>query len=318
MIAAAGAALLVAAIGVPHLLRLDRAPPGIAAAIWLSALMLRALASIVAVLALEIYLPVSAWLEPLGAWCFDAGVTALSGHGAVDIVLALPALVLAASLAGVMAGLWRASRRVQRLLRSSVVGPGPGESLIIADGALLVAVAGLRRPRVVVSAGALLALDDEELLASLEHERGHIALRHRYLIVAAELARAVGRFLPGTRAAARELIFALERDADRYAIARRHDPAALASAICKAAQGSVPGVPTLALGGGVVARRARLLLEAGAVAAAPRAHLGLIALAPVMVALVAASAIALPFVAHAGYHRSHSHLSEICPTPHGV
>lgn len=314
MIALAGAVLLIAAIGVPHLLRLDGAPPGFAAAIWLSALMLRALASVVAAISIEIYLPVTAWLAPLSAWCFDAGGAVLSGHGAVDVVLALPAVVLALSLAWVIAGLWRAARRVRRLLRSAVVGPGPGESLIIADGALLVAVAGLRRPQVVISAGALVALDDEELLASLEHERGHIALRHRYLIVAGELARAVGRFLPGTRAAARELVFALERDADRYAVARRHDPAVLASAICKAARGSLPASPTLALGGGVVARRARLLLEAGA----PRAHLGLVALAPVMVALVAASAIALPFVAHANYHRTHRHVSQICSTPHSV
>lgn len=314
MIVLVGAALLVVAIGVPHLLRFERAPAGFAATIWLSALLLRALASVVAAIALEVYLPVTGWLEPLGAWCFDAGGAALSGHGAIDVVLALPALALAASLAWVVLGLWRASRRVQRLLRTSVVGPGPGESLILADGALLVAVAGVRRPQVVVSAGALVALDDEELHASLEHERGHIALRHRYVVVAAELARAIGRFLPGTRAAARELIFALERDADRYAVARRHDPAVLASAICKAARGSVPMLPTLALGGGVVARRARLLLEAGA----PRAHLGLVALAPVMVALVAASAIALPFVAHAGYHRGHGHVSQICSTTDAV
>lgn len=312
MILLALALLLVAAIGVPHLLRLDRAPSGVAAAIWLSVLMLRALASVGLAVAVEIYVPVTGLLEPLGAWCFDAAGTALSGHGLADVVLALPALALALSVAWVIAGLWRASRRVQRLLRRSAVGPGPGESVVVADGALVVAVAGLRRPRIVVSAGALVALDDEELLASLDHERGHIALRHRYLVVAAELARAVARFLPGTRAAARELVFALERDADRYALERRHDPAVLASAICKAARGVAPASPTLALGGGVVTRRARLLLEAGAAATAPRAQLGLVALAPVMVVLVVACAIALPFVAHAGYHSNHAHIGQSC------
>jgi Zn-dependent protease with chaperone function len=312
-----GALLLIAAIAVPHLLVLDRAPSGIAAAIWLSALLLRALASVAAVIAAEIYLPVTGLLEPLGAWCFDAAGTALSGHGVVDLVLAGPAIALAASLGWVLIGLWRASRRVQRLLRHSVLGPGPGESVVVADGSLLVAVAGLRRPQVVVSAGALVALDDEELQASLDHERGHIALRHRYLIVAAEIARAVGRFLPGTRAAARELVFALERDADRYALQRRHDPAVLASAICKAASGSAPASPTLALGGGVVARRARLLLD-GRDAGPPRAPLGLVALAPLMVALVAAGAIALPFVAHAGYHEAHGHATQPCARSHGA
>ena len=99
-------------------------------------------------------------------------------------------------------------------------------------------------------------------------------------------------------------MFSLERHADAYAVARRHDPAALASAICKTAAAQF-APPSFALGGGVVARRARLLLEAGSRVAEPRTPLGLVALAPVMVALVAASAIALPFVAHAGYHEKH-------------
>ncbi|HWK25940.1 MAG TPA: M48 family metalloprotease [Solirubrobacter sp.] len=299
MIAIVAAALAAAAIVTPHLLRLDRAPAGIASAIWLSALLLRALAALATAVAVEVFVPTTGLLEPLSDWCLRAEGTILSGHGAIDVVLALPALVLAGSLAIVIAGLYRASRRVQALLRDAVIGEGPAGSLVVADGALLVAVAGLRRPRVVVSAGALLALDDAELLAALDHERGHIALRHRYVLVAGELARAVARFLPGTAAAARELLFSLERDADRYALDRRHDPAVLASAICKSATQAAP--PALALGGGVVARRARLLLEG----AAPGAHLGLIALAPVMVALVIASAIALPFAAHAGYHESH-------------
>jgi Zn-dependent protease with chaperone function len=305
---AAGLAVLVA-IGLPHRVRLEGTPPGFAAAIWLSVLSLRALASLAVAVAAEVYIPVTGLASPLEGWCLGGSAT-LSGHDAADIVLALPALVLAASLCCAMVALWRASRRVQTLLRTSIVGPGPGESLVVADGALLVAVAGLRHPKVVISAGALVALDDDELLASLDHERGHIALRHRYLIVAGELARAVARFLPGTRAAARELLFSLERDADRYALERRHEPAVLASAICKAAQGAA-APPALALGGGVVVRRARLLLEAGT----PPAHLGLIALAPVMVALVAASAIALPFAAHAGYHRAHDHVRS-CTTSH--
>ncbi len=305
-------AVMAVAISLPHLLRLDHAPPGFAASIWLSALMLRALASLSAAVAAEVYLPMTGFLAPLGTWCVDAGGAVLSGHGATDAVLALPALILAGSLILMIVSLWRAARQVQGLLRDAVVGPGPGDSLVVADGALLVAVAGLRRPRVVVSAGALVALDDEELRASLDHERGHIALRHRYLIVAGELARAVARFLPGTQAAARELLFSLERDADCYALQRRHDPAVLASAICKAAQGAAPAPPAMALGGGVVARRARLLLEAGAVAGGPRAHVGLVALAPVMVALVAASAIALPFAAHAGYHETHGPAAGPC------
>jgi hypothetical protein len=290
---------------------LEGSTAGFAAAIWLCVLLLRALASLAVAVAAEVYIPVTGLASPLESWCLG-GSSALSGHDAADLLLALPALALAGSLSWVMVALWRATRRVQTLLRTSIVGPGPAESLVVADGALLVAVAGLRHPKVVISAGALVALDDDELLASLDHERGHIALRHRYLIVAGELARAVARFVPGTRAAARELLFSLERDADRYALDRRHDPAVLASAICKVAQGAA-APPAMALGGGVVVRRARLLLAAGT----PPAHLGLVALAPVMVALVIASAVALPFAAHAGYHRAHEH-GQSCVTSHGM
>jgi Zn-dependent protease with chaperone function len=296
----AACVLPLAAIGLPHVLRLERTPPGFAAAIWLSALLLRALASLVVAVAAEFYLPLTGLFESFGPWC----VASFSSHTVTDFACALPALVLAGSLIWVIADLWRASRGVRSLLRDTLAGPGPGGSLVVPDGDLLVAAAGLWRPRIVVSAGALVALDDEELLAGLDHERGHIALRHRYLLVAGELARAVARFVPGTAAAARELVFSLERDADCYALARSHDPAVLASAILKTALSALTP-PALGLGGGVVARRARLLLEAGAVAAAPRAHLGLVALAPVMVALVAASAVALPFVAHKSYHEKH-------------
>jgi beta-lactamase regulating signal transducer with metallopeptidase domain len=88
---------------------------------------------------------------------------------------------------------------------------------------------------VVVSTGALVHLDDEELAAGLAHERGHIQRRHRWVLLAAEIARAVARPLPGTRHAMAELAFHIERDADRWALRRMHDPLALASAICKAA-----------------------------------------------------------------------------------
>lgn len=294
------AVLLAGAIALPHALNLDRAPAGFVSAIWLSALLLRALASVGMAVAVEVYLPVAGLLEPLGPWCAGA----LSSHTLTDAVFALPALALAGSLLVGAYGLFSAARRVRGLVRDTAVGPGPGGSVVLADGALLVAVAGLRRPQVVVSAGALVELDEDELRAGLDHERGHIALRHRYLLVAGELARAVGRFLPGTDKAARELTFALERHADSYALSRRHEPAVLASAICKAARSALQP-PALTLGGGVVTRRARLLLDSDPNAKAPRPHAGLVALAPAMAVLVVGAALALPFAAHAGYHEKH-------------
>jgi Zn-dependent protease with chaperone function len=300
------AALLVAAaIALPHFLPLERTPSGFASAIWLSALLLRALASLALAVAVEVYVPTTRVLAPLSGWCLEADGTLLSGHGAIDLVLALPAMVLAGSLIEVIIRLFRAFGQVRTIVRDRAVGPGPSGSLIIADGDLMLAATGLFRPRILVSAGALVELDDEELGAALDHERGHIAMRHRYVQVASELARAAGRFLPGTRAAARELLFSLERDADRFALQQRHDPAVLARVICKVAlAANAFPAPALALGGGVVVRRVRLLLHG----AAPGVHLGLVALAPLMVALVAACAIALPFAAHRGYHESHQDL----------
>jgi Zn-dependent protease with chaperone function len=310
---ALAALVLAAAIAAPHLLRLDAAPPALAAGVWLCALLLRAVGSLLAAVSLELFVPVTRAYEPLSQVC----ALGVSGHALGDAVLALPAFVLAASMIAALLQLMRAARAVARLASERIVGDGPGGSLLVADGELLVAAAGLRRPRVLVSAGALLALDDDELEASLEHERGHIARRHRYVLVVGELARSLGRFIPGTRAAARELLFHLERDADRFAL-RLHSPTALASAICKAALHEPPqgllalaggardvrfsGLALSLGGGGVVSRRVRQLLDN---APLPRPSLGLLALAPLMIALLAVSACTLPFVAHATMHHAH-------------
>jgi hypothetical protein len=291
------AAVLVAAIALPHRLRLDAAPPPLAAGVWLCALLLRAVASLLAAVSLELFVPVLRPYRPLSGVC----ALGVSGHAIGDAVLALPAVALAAALSASLHQLWRAARAVRRL--TGAARSGPQGSLVIADGELLVAAAGLRNPRVLVSAGALLELDDAELAASLEHERGHIARGHRYILLVAELARALGRFLPGTRAAASELLFHHERDADRFALDRRHDPAALASAICKAALHEPPRGLTLALGGGsAVTRRVRQLLDSAPLGRPSRA---LLALAPAMMVLLALSAFSLPFAAHATVHHAH-------------
>jgi Zn-dependent protease with chaperone function len=121
---------------------------------------------------------------------------------------------------------------------------------------VLVAAAGLMHPRLVVSAGALAVLDDEELAAGLAHENGHIARRHHLGFAYAECCRAVARMLPGTRRAVAELRFHLERDADEWAIRRHHDPFALASAIYKAATTGASADPAMVtLGGGAIERR---------------------------------------------------------------
>lgn len=106
-----------------------------------------------------------------------------------------------------------------------------------------------------VSDAALRAMDRDELRASFAHEIGHVRRRHRPLILGASLLAAVGRFLPGTQAAERELLFNLERDADEFAVRATNDPLALASAICKAAAGRAINYAAALQGRGGMATR---------------------------------------------------------------
>ena len=315
------AAILAGAIASPHLLRLEHAPPVTAAVIWSAALALRALMAVGIALFVVLWLPATDVFQLITHWCwhrvlpFIAVHLGLDGHSIGDLAVVLPGIALAASVLSVLVGLWTAARRVRAVLRGGALGPGPRQSVLIRDGEVVVAAAGLRRPQVVVSAGALVAFDDEELDASLDHEEGHIARRHRFVLVAAEICRAVGRFLPGTRRAVDELVFHLERDADRFAIGRRHDPAALASAICKAAApGPFSLAPALSLGGqGPTVRRVRELLE-GATGARGPAAAGLRVVAALMVTLVVATAAALPLAAQAAPARGGAGTWQHCET----
>ena len=295
------ALLVAAAIAAPHVVRLERVAPSLGATVWLSALLLRALTAAFGAIAVVLVFPTTALFDAVTHWCWEAVIPVLTtqlgfdGHEVGDAALILPALVLAGSLVSVAFGLWRAARAVRRLVHGSGVGAGPGDSVILGDGQVLVAAAGLRRPRVVVSAGALTSFDDEELAASLEHERGHICRRHRYVLMTGELCSALGRCLPGTRRAARELAFHLERDADRYALARDHEAMALASAICKAAQSGTQGSPLApALAGGNVTRRVRELLDGEDDGASRRSGGVARAIAALLVSLVVLLTAALP------------------------
>lgn len=298
---------LASALVVPHLIRLEGVSPPVGAAIWLSALLLRAAGTVVAVTFLIIVVPASGAFHALTHWCWHTVLPLLAthlglrGHSVAEAALVFPAVVVSFSAVSVGFGLAKGTRKVRRLLADGL-GPGPSDSVIVRGGVVLVAAAGLRRPRVIVSAGALTHFDDAELYASLDHEHGHINRGHRWILVAGELARAVGRFVPGSRHALAELTFHLERDADRYAIARRHQPRDLASAICKAAQGGRLATATApALGGsGVLRRVAELLEEAPRAGSAGAARV----LAAIMVTLVVTVFAAVPPATMAAVHSS--------------
>jgi len=301
------ASLVAVGIALPHLLRLDRVAPAVAVSLWLAGLALRALTGFFIVYFVVFYVPGTELFTALTQWCWHAvipGISAhlgFSGHQFGDASAIAPAVALALSAVSVIWALTRAARAVQRQLHRLAVGAGPSGSVIVGGSSVIVAAAGLSKPRVVVSAGALTAFDDAELAASVDHEHGHIARRHRFAVVFGELCRAVGRLVPGARRAIEELEFHLERDADEYAVGRRHDPFDLASAICKAAGARSSHAPVLLLHGNrKVIDRVRLLTEDDG--RAPRGVLnGCTAAAAVgMTTLVLSLAVSIPAATAAG------------------
>jgi Zn-dependent protease with chaperone function len=261
------AAILALGIALPRVLRLRRAAPSVAVALWLSSLALRALTGLLVVVYLILYLPSTALFQAVAHWCWHAVLPLLAahlgldGHRIADAATLVPALLLAASLLSVGVGVFRAARSVRRLVDRHALRAGPRDSVIVGGEDVVLAAAGLRRPQVLVSAGALISLDDDELSAGLDHERGHIARRHRYLMLLAQLCHALGRFVPGSRRAMRELSFHLERDADRWSLDRRNDRFALASVIAKAARGPSFAVVLAPLAGAGVLERVRQLVD---------------------------------------------------------
>jgi hypothetical protein len=301
------ALLMTVGIVVPHVLRLERSAPATAAALWAVSLALRALMAGLVVLYLAFFLPATPAFAALTHWCWHTVLPLLTthlgldGHQVGDAATLVPGLLVMASLASVAFGVFRGARAIRRLLAREGLGRGPSDSVIVAGPDVILAAAGLTRPQVVVSTGALLELDDDELAAGLEHERGHIARRHRFLLVFAELCRGVGRFIPGCRRAMSELTFHLERDADHWALRRTHDPLALASAICKAAGLTRTNAAALTpLSGGGAKERLGELIDDGPLSRSGLSSALLNSLAVVMVCATILLAALVPSTALAG------------------
>lgn len=260
---------LTAILVAPHLLPQHTigAPSGIA--LWTAVLLLRAAVAMTLVVIFIFFVPATELFVLLTHWCLHGVLPFLATHLGFDghslgAAVLVPALVMGVSLVSVAFGAWRGARAVRRWLARSSLGPGPGSSVIVGGSEVVVAAAGLRAPKVVVSAGALVRLDDAELTAGLAHEWGHVRHGHRFVALAGELCHALSRPLPGGKRALASLRFHLERDADDYAVRRTGDRLALASAICKAATAkprprSRPAFA--ALGGSGVPERLRGLMS---------------------------------------------------------
>lgn len=248
-------ALAVACLlALPHFLPQSRLAASGAILLWSSVLMLRAVLAVSLVIVIVFFVPATQLFSLLTHWCFHAVIPffathlGFDGHSLGDAAILVPALVTVVSFLSVGFGAWRGARTVRHWLQRSSLGPGPERSVIVGGSDVVVAAAGIRAPRVVVSAGALLSLDDAELRAGLQHEWGHVLHRHRFISLLGHGSRAVSRFLPGGAAALAALQLHLERDADDYAVRQTGDPLALASAICKAA-GAEPRAGGLAFAG---------------------------------------------------------------------
>ena len=251
----------------PHFIPLERAAPATGAAVWLLALLLRALLVMGGATFVFARLAHTEALEAALNWCWheilpDApGWLGFAEHPVAHAVVAVPAFTIAAA---VLTHSWRGLRAwlgLRRTLSRAVAG-GPERAVVVPGDEVVLAVPRLGRGRVVVSDRALDVMDDEELAAGMAHELAHLRRRHRPLLLLASLLSTIGRALPGTGTAQCELGFQLERDADAWAVRRGRDPLSLASAICKVATaGAPPGTASLAGKGPVTRRLAELLGE---------------------------------------------------------
>jgi hypothetical protein len=118
-------------------------------------------------------------------------------------------------------------------------------------------VAG-RQPTVILTTGAVQALDPGQLDAVLAHERAHLAGRHHRLLAMARISRAVLPFLPLMRDTEEQVARLVELHADDAAV-RARDPRLLATAIVVLATSPSPAAALAAGATDSVQRIHRLL-----------------------------------------------------------
>jgi Zn-dependent protease with chaperone function len=178
--------------------------------------------------------------------------------------------------------------------------PALGAVLVEHSEPVAYCVAG-RRPTVILSTGALQALDPAQLSAVLAHERAHLAGHHHRLLAMARISRLVLPVLPLMRDAEAQVERLIEMHADDAA-ARSGDPRSLATALVVLASGTRPAPALAASVTDSVQRISRLLRPAEPLGPARRrllrATAASLALAPVLLALAPALlAVALGRVA---------------------
>jgi Zn-dependent protease with chaperone function len=214
--------------------------------------------------------------------------------------LILAGAVMARTALTAVSHLRASGRQARRHARTARLVGHPEPAL----GAVLVAhpepaaycVSG-RHPMVIVTTGAVRALDAGQLDAVLAHERAHLAGRHHRLLAMARIAGQVLPFLPLMRDADAQVARLVELHADDAAT-RASDPRSLATALVVLATGASPEPALAAAATDAVQRIHRLLGPAEPLGRAHRqllrATTAALALAPVLLALApAVAALAL-------------------------
>jgi len=151
-------------------------------------------------------------------------------------------------------------------------------------------VAG-RHPTVILTTGAVAALDPAQLRAVLAHERAHLAGRHHRLLAMARIGRQVLPFVPLMRDADLQVARLVELHADDAAT-RASDPRSLATALVVLATAGSPE-PALAAAATDAVQRIHRLLGPAEPLGPVRRHLlrataAALALTPVLLALTPA------------------------------
>ncbi len=222
------------------------------------------------------------------------------GASIAGLGLIMAGAVMARTALTTVSHLHAAGRQARRHAQTArLVGhpePALGAVLVEHPEPAAYCVAG-RRPTVILTTGAVAALDPAQLRAVLAHERAHLAGRHHRLLAMARIAGQVLPFLPLMRDADAQVARLVELHADDAAT-RASDPRSLATALVVLATGASPEPALAAAATDAVQRIHRLLGPAEPLGWARRqllrATAAALALAPVLLAMApAAAALAL-------------------------
>ena len=217
---------------------------------------------------------------PGGATVVGLGLT-LAGAVAARTALTALTHVRAASL--------QALRHAQTARLVGHAEPTLGAVLVEHDQPAAYCVA--RQPTVILTTGAVQALEPGQLDAVLAHERAHLTGRHHRLLAMARIGREVLPFLPLMRDAEEQVARLVELHADDAAT-RARDPRLLATALVVLATAASPA-PALAAGATNSVQRIHRLLGPSEPLGRPRRQLlrataAALALTPVLLALTPA------------------------------